>query len=137
MDSLADHFAGESALSVQVSSQVAKDCMYHYKLVKKIQRRLIAIIKSLPERTKVTTVRTPKECEESLEMRIQASKHSIKKISERLYCERCHNSFRCSDKAMQDWLGGMCAPCEINHDRPTPGNAHFHSCRQSNYSSLS
>ena len=86
-DSFADKFAGEAADSFKVSLQVALDCKYYYWLTKAIQKRIIAVIKALPERNKITTVRTPREIQQSLDDKVNESNLVLSQNGDRYTCQ--------------------------------------------------
>ena len=85
----ADKYSKVAAETVQVSTQVAKGCLYYYKLVKRIQKRMVCIIMNLPERSKHKVVRTPKELAVNLDSCITASRHAITQSGDRISCRRC------------------------------------------------
>ena len=124
--SFADKFAGEAAESFKVSLRVATDVKYYYWLTKAIQKRIIAVIKALPERKKLTTVRTPREIQQSLDDKISQSNHALSQNGDRYTCQLCHSSFRRADKSFQDWIIGICVPSELNHSRPSHISNHLH-----------
>ena len=85
-NALADTFAGEVAENYAVSNEVAEDCIRHYKNVKLIQNRLVAIISSLPPRQRFQTVATPKEAKQSLNDLISVSAHKLVQEGHRFTC---------------------------------------------------
>ena len=122
----ADKFAGEAADLFKVSLQVATDCKYYYWLTKAIQKRIVAIIKALPVKKRMATVRMPSEIQQSLEELVSASKHALSQQGDRFSCQLCHSSFRRTDKSFHEWVTGICFPSELYHDKPTQIFNHFH-----------
>ena len=115
----ADKYAKVAAETVQVSAQVAKDCIYYYKLVKRIQKRMVCIIMNLPERSKHKVVRTPKELAVNLDSCITASRHAITQSGDRISCRRCLNNSARKDKSVVPWLATECIEIPSS-SRPTP-----------------
>ena len=130
----ADEYAGLSAEAFQVPLNIAIQCKYYYKLVKRIQKRIIAVISNLPERKNKMTVKTTKELEKTLEERIKESKHSIQRTSNRIYCTVCKNDFKVSDQSLHPWLRSSCTkvdydskPNRISNELLHVGNQNVHS----------
>ena len=118
-NALADEYAKEAAKLYQVPLEVSAPCIYNYKLVKRIQKRVACIITCLPERSKFKTVRTPKELGTSLSASIAESRHSVTRLGDRLTCDRCSNSFSCNDKSVVHWLRTECVQLPVDTIRPT------------------
>ena len=131
---LADHYAGLSAEAFQVPLNIAIQCKHYYKLVKRIQKRIIAVISNLPERKKYVTVNTTKELVKTLDDRIKESMHSIQRSNNRIYCTVCKNDFRLGDQSLHPWLKGPCTeltydnrPNRIDNELLHVGNQNVHS----------
>ena len=74
---LADKYAGEASEKAIAPLQVRTDVVFSYSLVKRIQKRIIAIIQSLPARQKKQTVLTQRELQPSVDEFILESKHVL------------------------------------------------------------
>ncbi len=92
-NSAADQEAGLMAKYVTVPLNVSAPILYYYNLVKRIQRRLVAIIMSLPDRVKYKRIAKPKESGEPLDSLVSQSSHVVYLQFGRYQCARCLNSF--------------------------------------------
>ena len=136
---LADHYAGLAAEACQVPLNIAIQCKHYYKLVKRIQKRIIAVISSLPERKKYMTIKSDKELEQTLDEKIMESRHSITRSDNRIACTVCHNNFQVKDQSLHTWLRGTCSPLpfdnrptQIQNDMIHVGNQNIHSSHKLN-----
>ena len=84
----ADRLAGLAAVAVQVPNPVSVPYLYNVNLVKKIQRRLVAITLNLPHKhdKKVEVPKPPKEPAQPISELIAGSQHAILVSSSRLKC---------------------------------------------------
>jgi len=108
----ADRLAGLAAAAVQVPNAVSAPYLYHVNLVKKIQRRLVAVTLNLPDKheKKVEVPKPPKEPAKSLSELIAGSQHVISVINSRLKCSSCRSSFKRTDPGLKHWLQCGCIP---------------------------
>ena len=86
---------------------------------KSIQKRLFAIIKRLPSRKHITTVRTPRNVRQSLDDKVSECSRLLSVDGERYSCQLCHSSFKRSDECFQDCISGICAHSHFKHSRPS------------------
>jgi len=121
----ADLYAKEAAKLVQVPLQVSTGCIYYYNLVKNIQKRLVAILQNLPDRKKISTIRTPKEIAHTLDQLITDSRHDMQQHQERLTCTGCLNSFSRKDSSLPHFLSTNCNPVPSS-SRPVPIDNSMH-----------
>ena len=71
----ADEHAGKAAHSAEVSLNVSTPCLYHYHHIRRVQKRLVTILCTLPDRPKhIPKAKIPKE---ELCTIIAASRHVI------------------------------------------------------------
>lgn len=110
---------------LHISSKV----MYYYFLVKNIQKRIIAIIKSLPNRQRKQTVLTQKELKPKIDDLIADSKHILVPNQGRYQCQICNSSYSHTDKIFKEWVTSPCTEfanlAVFSHNRPEPYNNSF------------
>ena len=106
-----------------VPLQVSTDVVYYYSLVKKVQKRIIAIIQHLPERSKKQTVLTQKELRPKLDDLMNESKHVLVRHDGRIHCKVCLSGFSESDPLLKSWMSSACTvehTTLASHNRPVP-----------------
>ena len=109
------------AVHVSVPLNVSAPIIYYYyNLVKRIQRRLVAIIMSLPDRVKYKRIAKPKESGEPLDSLVSQSSHVVYLQFGRYQCARCLNSFNAKDKSLCAFLKSRCASISGSGDKPVP-----------------
>ena len=108
----ADRLAGIAAMAVQVPNSVSTSYIFYVNLVKKIQRRLVAITLNLPDQNN-KAVDMPKPITEPappIAELIATSQHEIV-VAKSLYsCRNCKSSFKRSDAGFRHWLQCGCVP---------------------------
>ena len=60
------------------------------------------------QRSRIKTVRTPKEEEKSLQQKCEESNHRLSREGDRLSCSVCLDSFLVKDPSFLSWLAGRC-----------------------------
>ena len=109
MDIIANNFADEQAgLAAkfhQVPLNVSSTYIYDYSLVRKIQRRLVDILVSLPHRPRQPKISNPLPfCKESIEELMNKSMHVAFFQGERIACARCFDKLRVKGECTRSWL---------------------------------
>ncbi len=122
-DKLADSAATKACVSLDVSAPV----LYYINLVKRIQKRLVAVLVSLPNRTKPKQELTHFAPQLSLAELSASSSHVLFEHEGRSKCARCLCSYSNNDPALRHWLKGQCITLNSNIDRPLKLEfAHIH-----------
>ena len=124
----ADKYAGEASEKAIAPLQVRTDVVFSYFLVKRIQKRIIAIIQSLPARQKKQTVLTQRELQPSVDEFILESKHALVSDQGRYHCKICLSSFLESDRLFKSWVTSACTGTHTSassHSRPEPLHDNF------------
>jgi hypothetical protein len=130
----ADELAGDSAKSFEVPLKVSSPYLYHKSLTKRIQRRLMVIWCSLPNRPKhIPKASIPKESFEEL---CNVSKHIIYKIGDdkHIGCARCKQIKLIKGAGIKFWLDSACSarrsddcmPIVLNREFTQMGNLSIH-----------
>jgi len=119
-NSWADHHAGVAAKCCQINDMnVPTNYLYHYHLTRKIQRRLVTILCSLPNRPKhIPKVSVPRDPVEAL---IANSQHIVYRpdpSSNIVACIRCKTKSRLGTAQVRSWLSGSCTAVGCANDRP-------------------
>ena len=119
-NSWADVLAGEAAKVTQINDMnVPTQYLYHYHLVRKIQRRLVSILCALPNRPKhVPKVHIPRDPIDNL---VANTAHFVFRpdpTSNILQCIRCKTKARLGTRFVRQWLNGQCSAVGCAHDRP-------------------
>ena len=117
----ADKEAGLAADAHEVSKNYATSVIYYYHLVRRIQKRLVCIANHLPRRIKENVekvTKTPPD-QKSLSDLFALSSHMPFFQGDRIKCVRCADNLPKHGQHTREWLGGICVPCDSNHDRPT------------------
>ena len=117
----ADELAGKAAHSAEVPLNVSTPYLYHYHLIRRIQKRLVTILCTLPDRPKhIPKARIPKE---ELCTIIAASKHVIfwpKNNACWIKCARCKGTMHSKSSNVRAWIKGSCVGIGHSDDRPIP-----------------
>ena len=117
----ADVQAGRAAHDHTVPVNVSSTHIYYYSLTRKIQRRLIDIITSLPHRTRLPKPPKPfalPEVDPSIQELMQFSQHVPLLHDGRISCARCMNSLPSSGIATKQWLKAPCNAIASDRDKP-------------------
>ena len=109
----ADKLARTAADKYQVPLQVSTDYLYYVSLVARIQKRLAAIVVSLPDRKRddreaavsSTVSATPRA---TLKQGLADTDHVIVHKGERMSCKLCGSSFSTRDPSLKHWLQCKC-----------------------------
>ena len=117
----ADELAGNAAHSVEVPLNVSAPYLYYFHLTRRIQKRHVAILCSLPNRPKhIPKVKLPKE---DLCIIIAASKHVIfwpKSNPNWITCARCSCTMHSKAVGVKAWINSQCIGIGKTTDRPIP-----------------
>ena len=117
----ADEHAGKAAHSAEVPLNVSTPYLYHYHLIRRIQKRLVTILCTLPDRPKhVPKAKIPKE---DLCTILAASKHIIFwpiKNASWIKCARCKGTMHSKSCNVRAWINGSCTAIGYSDDRPIP-----------------
>ena len=117
----ADELAGNAAHSVEVPLNVSAPYLYYFHLTRRIQKRHVAILCSLPNRPKhIPKVKLPKE---DLCTIIAASKHVIfwpKSNPNWITCARCSCTMHSKAVGVKAWINSQCVGIGKSTDRPIP-----------------
>ena len=117
----ADEHAGKAAHSAEVPLNVSTPYLYHYHLIRRIQKRLVTILCTLPDRPKhIPKAKIPKE---ELCTIIAASKHIIfwpNKQANWIKCARCKGTMHSKSTNVKAWIKGSCSGIGYSNDRPIP-----------------
>ncbi len=123
----ADHLADSAATKACVSLDVSAPVLYYINLVKRIQKRLVAILISLPNRPKPKQERTHVAPPPSVAELSASTTHVLFEHEGRSKCARCLCSYRNNDPSIRHWLEGQCIALESRIDRPLKLEfAHIH-----------
>ena len=76
-NNFADTFAGDAARLAEAPLELRTDVVYHYKLVRRIQKRIITIIQNLPPRQRKQNVLSKKELQPKVDDLALNSKHVV------------------------------------------------------------
>ena len=139
-NSHADILAGKAAERAMLPKEVSKAYLENDLLVRRIQKRLVAILKSLPLRSNDMVVRTPRPRPPSVEELLMNTQHRVKCFGNRHVCTRCLNGFDEKDPQLKHWLATPCQHSMVHSlDRPNPLSRTdtFHIGNQSIHSSHS
>ena len=118
-NSFADIAAGRAATKHQVPLNTASKVLYYYRLVKKIQNRLVEIICASPSRPKVVKTQKVIIPPEPLESLIDKSQHVVVFQKRMIVCTRCCQSHPSKYKEAALWLTTSCSAIGTCSDRPT------------------
>ena len=116
----ADTQAGKAAHQHAVPLNVSATHIYYYSLVRKIQRRIIDVIISMPHRKHVKVHKPFKLLDDtfSLEDLIATSKHIPFFVESRIRCARCLDNLPIKGDCTKQWLRGNCIAVGTISDRP-------------------
>ena len=100
---------------------VSSTYIYYNFLVRKIQRRLVDILISLPHRPRNPKVPNPLPFRrESIEELMQKSMHVPFFQGDRIACARCYDKLPLKGECTRSWLKGICHKLHKEGDRPVP-----------------
>ena len=121
----ADDVAGEMAKSLELPLNVSSPYLYYKNLTKRIQRRLMVILCSLPNRPKHVPKATIHR--ESFEELCHESNHILYKFNDNKYmgCARCKQIKLIKGIGVRFWLSGLCLPRGSDEDIPIPLHREF------------
>ena len=116
----ADSQAGEASKEASrvIPVEDATAIIFNLRLVVRIQRRLAAILMSMPDRPKVP--KAPTIPRVSLARLVDLSSHTIVESESHIRCVRCLSSFKKSDPQAKRWLQASCAVVGSATDKPIP-----------------
>ena len=116
---LADQLATKAASSCQLPYGIVKAIKFQFYLVRRIQLRIIAIIKSMPPRPKVSKPVVPLSVDvDPLEILLKQSNHSIEIVDQYAQCRGCFA--RSKLKNAKEWITAPCPKIFI----PNPDFVH-------------
>ena len=118
-NNFADIAAGRAATKHQVPLNTASKVLYYYRLVKKIQNRLVEIVCASPSRPKVVKTQKVIIPPEPLESLIDKSQHVVVFQKRMIVCTRCCQSHPRTYKSASLWLATSCSAIGTCSDRPT------------------
>ena len=117
----ADELAGKAAHRVEVPLNVSTPYLYYYHLVRRIQKRHVAILCSLPDRPKhIPKVKVPLD---DLCTIIAASNHIIYWPTDKphwIRCARCSSTMHSKAVGVRTWINSQCIGIGKCQDRPIP-----------------
>ena len=119
----ADKMAGEAAINFKVDLNASAAVLHNAALVRRIQKRLVAIIQSLvarkrdPKINAVVQVLPTKQDPEDL---FQFSSHVLHNDGKCIKCARCRNSYNISHSYCNKWIISECPVIGGSEDRPRP-----------------
>ena len=120
-NALADVQAGLAAKYHAVPLNVSAPYIYYFGLIRKIQRRLVDIIVSLPHRSRIAKPKTPTPFhKETIEDLMHSSKHIPFFSGTNISCARCFDKVPASGPCTRSWLQGLCQKMYTPEDRPVP-----------------
>ncbi len=124
----ADKLAERAATRFCVTLDVSAPIIYYTCLVKRIQKRLVAITVNLPSRTKTQTVtEVGVETSDVSDVAMCSSTHVLFEAQGRTKCARCFASYNSKDPACKHWIKSQCTPLDSAVDRPIKLiHAHLH-----------
>jgi len=119
-NNFADIEAGKAALLYEVDLN-ASSMMLHYRaLAGRIQRRIVAILQSLPQRKQFDKpLRIPFR-KADLESLFQHSQHVLFFSGDNVCCARCQSSYHIKSPHVRKWMLNDCPNIGDNCDRPRP-----------------
>ena len=113
--------AGTAARRVCLPLNVTTPIVYYYSLVRRIQKRLVAILLALPTRGKVIKMKVDRPPKADFDELMLNSSHCAFIDPDnlcRIRCARCHSTFNVKDPAARTWLSSPCPQLGSAHDRP-------------------
>ena len=107
----ADHFADIAAHGVQLPMHVVSGVLYHTKLVKRIEFRLVRVLISHTQKIKYER-RFPKLAVEkpSLDSFVLSSSHTLVLFANGWKCVACSGSMSRNAITCREWLSSICSP---------------------------
>ena len=119
----ADDLCGKAARNATLPLHITTPIIYYKNLIVRIQRRLVAILCTLPNRSKHNIV-TPKAPipHDTINTLIAKSEHILYEDDEgkRVLCIRCNASFSLQSPSLKHWLKNKCHAIGSAIDRPIP-----------------
>ena len=118
---LADVQAGKAAHDHAVPVNISSTHIYYFSLTRKIQKRLVDIITSLPHRTKLPKPPrpfSPPELDPSIDDLMELTQHVPFLHDGRISCARCMNSLPSSGITTKHWLKTPCNAIASGKDKP-------------------
>ena len=107
---IADTYAGQAAPRLRIPDEATASCLYHAKLIQKINRILSCILMNLPSRkvAKDNSFDSEKNPKVTLDQLLHDTNHNSRTEVGRVTCIVCSNSFAKRDPALKDWLKTLC-----------------------------
>ena len=93
---------------LRIPMHIAEPLIYYCNLVVQIQRRLAAILISLPNRCKNKQDKPEPVPRVKLDHLLSNTSHCVSRSSNRLTCNKCLSSFSVLDPATKHWLQAPC-----------------------------
>ena len=119
----ADDLCGKAAQSATLPLHISTPIIYYKNLIVRIQKRLVAILCALPNRSKHNIV-TPKAPipHDTINTLIAKSEHLLYEDDggKRVHCTRCNISLSMHNPTLKHWLKGKCLSIGSAIDRPIP-----------------
>ena len=115
----ADDLAGQSATSYELPLNITTPYLYYKNLTRRIQKRLVVILCSLPNRPKhIPKAKIPAD---SFEECCNLSRHVIYEIDGRhIGCARCKQTRMIKGIGVRQWLSSACCAQRPEDDKPIP-----------------
>jgi len=133
---LADRYAGIAAEKHAIDINIASSVIWYTHFIRKVQRRLVAILFSLPKRSKQIKYKDKKPPQLKIIdiIETQLSRHDAYIHETRVWCKVCKSSFSLSNPKAKDWLMAPCYGVTLGSDQPIAlpfhelhtGNRHVH-----------
>lgn len=121
----ADELAGKASTYAELPLNVTTPIIYYKNLAMRIQRRLVAVLCALPNRSKHTHFPRVPIPFDSIEDLCNNSKHLIFECGNFLACSRCKASKHRNSQGIKHWLKGQCYAIGTASDRPIPLQQEF------------
>ena len=117
---LADEQAKAAAKRVEVPLNTSTPVLYYYALVRKIQKRLIDVLISLPHRSKTSRSKQLSQpiARPSLDSLIETSQHFAFLSGTRVICAVCKCSLPVKGESTRHWLRASCNGAPSDETKP-------------------
>ena len=121
----ADIYAGMAAKRACLPLHINSNIIYYQNLVKKIQNRVISIVKSLPYRPKqVKPIKHTITDKDNVEDLVGSTSHIIfqcgTQAQPKYGCARCHTQYKIADKNIMPWLKARYRRLNTTSDSSVP-----------------
>ena len=119
-NNFADVEAGKAAVLHEVDLNASTNLLHYRYLAGRIQRRIVAILQSLPKRTNIEKpLRIPFRPAD-LEALLPHSQHVLYFSGDYVCCARCRASYKKQSCHVRRWMISDCLNIGDNNDRPRP-----------------